>query len=191
MSVKTLLTAEDFLQMPDVPGKRFELVRGELVEIPGTTARHGEIAAVFYEVVRAFVRLHALGRVYFDGIGYIIARDRDIVRVPDVSFVAQRRIPETGAPDTHWPFAPDLAVEVVSTYDRAVDVYEKVREYLDAGTQLVWVAWPRTRSVTAHAADGSIVELGPDDELDGGDVLPGFRVRVSDLFEIDKLWSPL
>jgi Uma2 family endonuclease len=185
MSVKTLLTAEDFLQMPDVPGKRFELVRGELVEMSAATAKHGDIAALIYEVVRAFVRLHGLGRVYFDGVGYIVARDLDIVRVPDVSFVARSRIPETGVPDTHWPFAPDLAVEVVSTHDRAVDVYEKVREYLDAGTQLVWVAWPRTRSVTAHAADGSIRELGPDGDLDGGDVLPGFRVRVGDLFEID------
>jgi Uma2 family endonuclease len=185
MSVKTLLTAEDFLQMPEVPGKRFELVRGELVEMPGATALHGDVADLFREAIKSFVRRRKLGRVYGDGVGYIVARDRDVVRVPDASFVAQHRIPETGVPDTFWPFAPDLAVEVVSTGDRVEKVLEKVREYLAAGSRLVWVAWPRTRRVTAHGADGSTVELGPGDELDGGDVLPGFRVRVGDLFEVD------
>jgi Uma2 family endonuclease len=176
MSVKTLLTAEEFLESPEVPGVRYELVRGELVEMPGTTARHGDVAAVFYELVKAFVRLHRLGRVYFDGVGYIVARDRDTVRVPDVSFVARHRIPEAGVPDT--------LVEVVSSGDREEKVLEKVGEYLAAGTRLVWVAWPKTQSISVHAADGTVVELGPDDELEGGDVLPGFRVRVADLFDI-------
>jgi Uma2 family endonuclease len=81
--------------------------------------------------------------------------------------------------------APDLAVEVVSPNDRANDVQEKVGEYLAAGTRLVWVLWPRSRSVSVHAGRGVTHELGPDEELDGGEVLPGFRVRVANLFEVD------
>jgi Uma2 family endonuclease len=185
MSVRTLLTAEDFLALPDVPGKRFELVRGKLIEVSGATALHGEIVELIHEVLKVFVRLHHLGRVYGDSVAYIVAREPDIVRVPDVSFVARDRVPATGIPDTFWPFAPDLAVEVVSANDRVVEVRKNVREYLDGGTRAVWVAWPATRSIEVRTSARPPQDLGSDDELDGGDVLPGFRVRVADLFDID------
>ncbi len=80
------------------------------------------------------------------------------------------------------PVPPDLAVEIVSPNDRFSDVQAKVREYLAAGTRLVWVVWPEGRSVIVHGADG-VVELGPEDVLSGADVLPGFEVRVGQLFE--------
>ncbi len=79
---------------------------------------------------------------------------------------------------------PDLAVEIVSPNDRADDINDKVHEYLEAGARLVWVFWPRRRAVMVHEPDQPIHELGPDDFLDGGDVLPGFRVRVADLFAV-------
>jgi Uma2 family endonuclease len=186
VSIKTLLTAEDFLALAEVPGKRYELVRGDLVEMPAATALHGDIAGLIYDLLKAFVRLHALGRVYGDGVGYIVARDPDVVRVPDVSFVARERIPPAGSPDAFWPFAPDLAVEVVSAGDRPGKVQAKVQEYLAGGSRLVWVAWPATRTVVAHAADGSVRIYGPDDELDGDVVVPGFRVPVADLYEIGE-----
>lgn len=186
MSATTLMTAEDLLALPDVPGKRLELVRGELVEMPGATALHGDIVWVITSLLKAFVRLHKLGRVYGDAVSYIVARDPDIVRIPDVSFIARERVPAEGVPDTYWPFAPDLAVEVVSAGDRRQKIYAKVQDYLASGTRMVWVAWPSTRTVIAHGADGAVRRYGPDDELDGGDVLPGFRVRVADLFVIDE-----
>ena len=80
-----------------------------------------------------------------------------------------------------WPFAPDLAIEIASPSDRPEAVNDKVREYLDPSTRLVWVAWPTSRSITAYEPSLPRRELGPDDEIDGGDVLPGFRVRVSEL----------
>jgi Uma2 family endonuclease len=105
-----------------------------------------------------------------------------VVRIPDVSFIAQARLPDGSVPEGFIPGAPDLAVEIVSPGDRAEEVYGKVREYLDAGARLVWVVWPRHRAVTAYPPDGQSRELREDDELDGGAVLPGFRVRVGDLF---------
>lgn len=185
MSVKQRVTAEELWEMPEIPGKRFELVRGELVEVPGTSALHNFIAAILYRMIDAFVRPRRLGIVATDGASYLIARQPDVLRIPDVSFVSRERVPGGGIPKGYWPFAPDLVVEVVSPSDRAADLRDKVREYLNAGTRLVWVAWPEDRSVTVYGAGGEVRELGEGDELDGGEVLPGFRAPVADLFTVE------
>jgi Uma2 family endonuclease len=104
------------------------------------------------------------------------------VRIPDVSFIALARLPHGRVPEGYIDGAPDLAVEIVSPSDRAEDVYGKVREYLEAGTRLVWVVWPRYRAITAYTQDGQIRELRAGDELGGDDVLPGFRVPVAEIF---------
>ena len=186
MSVKQLLTAEQLWELPEAPGKRHELVKGELVEVPGAGALHGLIVGLIYRLLAAFVGEHGLGYAFGDGVGYILGREPDLVRIPDASYVARERFPEGGIPEGFWPIAPDLAVEVVSPHDRAEDVHDKVREYLAAGARLVWVLWPRSRAVTVHTAGVAPRELGDADELNGGDVLPGFRVRVADLFEVGR-----
>ncbi len=182
MSVKQLITAEDLWEMPEIPGKRFELVRGELVEVPGTSALHNFIVMTVARLLDTFVRPRRLGVVASDGASYLLTRSPDVLRIPDVSFVTRGRVPESGIPRRYWPLAPDLAVEIVSPSDRASDLREKVRDYLDAGTRLVWVLWPEDRSVTVYAAGSEVRELREGDELDGGEVLPGFRARVADLF---------
>lgn len=81
-----------------------------------------------------------------------------------------------------WEMPPDLVVEVVSPGDTQTEVQAKVREWIEAEVPLVWVARPRTRTVEAIS---SLLERkvdGPEDMLDGGDVLPGFSCRVADLF---------
>ena len=186
MGVKQLVTVEELWALPEKPGVRYELVAGELVEAPAAGARQGLIAALVYDLIRAFVREHDLGLVFPDGVGYILDRDPDLLRIPDVSFIAWARVPEDGIPEGFWLGAPDLAVEIVSPHDRANDVHDKVREYLEAGAQLVWVLWPKRRSVTTHTRDGVTREFNPDDELLGGDVLPGFRVRVAELFAVQS-----
>ncbi|MDP9374478.1 MAG: Uma2 family endonuclease [Chloroflexota bacterium] len=186
MGVKQLVTAEELWAMPEKPGVRYELVEGELVEVPTAGALHNLIVGLVYKLIDAFVLQRDLGLTFSDGTGYVLHHGPDLLRIPDVSFVSWGRVPEEGVPEGFWPVAPDSAVEVVSPNDRADEVHDKVREYLAAGTRLVWVLWPKRRSVTAHAPDGVARELGPDDELDGGDVLPGFRVRVAALFEVRR-----
>ena len=187
MSVKQLVTAEDLRAMPEKPGVNYELVDGELVEVPGANPLHGLIMALVLRLIDAYVRERDLGLAFGDNTGYVLRRAPDQVRIPDVSFVSWAHVPEEGVPEEgFWPFAPDLAVEIVSPGDRANDVHDKVREYLAAGTALVWVLWPRPRSVTVHTPDGLMRELGPEAELDGGDVLPGIRVRVNELFEVRR-----
>jgi Uma2 family endonuclease len=185
MSVKQLMTVDQLWEMPEVPGERFELVNGELVELPGATLLHGLIAALIYRLIDSFASERGLGLTVGDGVAYALQRDPAIVRIPDVSFISRARVPGAGMLDEFVPFAPDLAVEIVSRNDRAMDVRAKVREYLAAGTRPVWVLWPDDRSVTAYTADVAPRELGPDGMLDGGDVLPGFQVRVGELFEIE------
>lgn len=85
--------------------------------------------------------------------GFIFQRDLDVVRAPDAAFVASDRIPKTGVPVGYWPFAPDLAVEVVSPSDRLADVHAEIVDYLAAGTRLVWRVEPEIRMVHVYRAD--------------------------------------
>lgn len=185
MSIKQLISAEDLWTMPEIPGKRFELVNGELVEVPGAGVIHSWIMGNIYRLLFAFAMQHRLGLVFADGASYVLRRDPDHIRIPDVSFVARERVPASGMPKGYWMLAPDLAVEVVSPEDRATELRDKARDYLEAGTRQVWVLWPDERAITLHQPDRAPTDLGPDDTLDGGDLLPGFQVRVAALFDVE------
>jgi Uma2 family endonuclease len=84
--------------------------------------------------------------------------------------------------DSFWPGAPDLAVEVVSPNDTIREIEERVRAWLDAGTKMVWVVNPKWRTVSVHRSATDPTTLTEKDELTGGDVVPGFRCRVRDVF---------
>lgn len=99
MSVKYLATAEELWTMPDPPGKRRELVDGEIVEMSPATMLHGVIVGKVYEAIVDFVHQHDLGIVAAGDVGYVLRRDPDQVRAPDVSFVTWERVPESGLPD--------------------------------------------------------------------------------------------
>ncbi len=184
MAVMQLVTAEQFVDLPDIPGKRLELVQGEVIEMPPPGLVHNLITGLVYRLLEAFASERNLGLVFLDNAGYLLSRGPDTMRVPDVSVVLWEHVPETGMPERFWSIPPDLAVEIVSPSDRASDVHDKVYQYLASGTQLVWVLWPTTQSVSVFGKDGMLSELGPEHELDGGDVLPEFHVRVADLFNI-------
>ncbi|MBO9404490.1 MAG: Uma2 family endonuclease [Thermomicrobium sp.] len=179
-----LLTAEDLEGLPEQPGVRYELDEGKLVEMPGAGGIHAAIVVRLVLLLHQFVTSRRLGFVFGDGLGYILRRNPDTVRIPDVSVVRRERVPAAGIPEGFWPGAPDLAVEIVSPHDRAEEVHERVRDYLGAGVRLVWVLWPKSRTVTVYWPDGTARELGPDEKLTGGDVLPGFEMTVSDLFVV-------
>jgi len=143
--------------------------------------RHGRIACAVAAVLRDFVQERGLGVVLSAEPGFVIARDPDTVRAPDVAYVAKERIPET-EPVGFFRGAPDLAVEVLSPNDPAGDVLAKVQDWLDAGCRAVWVVDPKTRSVTVYHSRRQITVLSESEALDGGDVLPGLRISLADLF---------
>jgi Uma2 family endonuclease len=183
MSTRTrLVTADEFLVWPDEPGFRQELIRGEVVTMSLPGGEHGEVALEIAYLILGHVKAHKLGKVYAAETGFIVERDPDTVRGADVAFVAAARLATITNRKKHIPFGPDLAVEVRSPNDRDDEVEEKVQLWLSAGSQIVWVVDPEARVVVVYRRGAEPVTLREDDEIDAGEVLPGFRCRVSDFF---------
>ena len=131
----------------------------------------------------AYVRAHDLGRVSGGDTGFLLTTAPDTVRAPDVAFVRADRVPARGTQRGYFRGAPDLAVEVISPNDLYTEVDEKVAEWLEHGTRLVFVVNPRRKTVAVHRADGSVRVLTIADVLDGEDVVPGWTLAVRDIFE--------
>jgi Uma2 family endonuclease len=178
-----LYTADDLWEMSHHPGetRRLEVVNGELRDMTPTGGLHGVIALEFGYHILHYVKQHKLGYVTSAETGFILAAEPYTVRAPDVGFVIKERI--SGAlPQKYFPFAPDLAVEVVSPSDTAQDIREKVFDFLKAGTRLVWVVYPESRTVDVYRSnDVQVVEMSG--VLDGGEVLPGFNLPLRAVFE--------
>lgn len=174
------MTAEEFWNLPD-DGKRRSLVRGEVVEEVRPGALHGVLAVRLSSRLERWSESGPGGAVGVES-GFFLERDPDTVRGPDVYYIAPERASGVSIPEAFWNTAPDLAVEIVSPSDKVGDVREKVRDYLAAGTPLVWVVYPRTREVVVHTPDGLARTYGVSDVLEGFEALPGFRCAVADLF---------
>lgn len=177
----TLATADELFMLPD-DGFRYELVRGELRRMPPAGSEHGAVIMNIGTPLDQFVKAHRLGVVFGAETGFKIASDPDTVRAPDLAFIRRERIPAEGIPRSFWPGAPDLAVEVISPGDTYTEVEEKTSDWLNAGTRLVLVLNPRTRTVTVHTSPTDAIRLTDSDTLHGGDLLPGFSCRVAELF---------
>ena len=175
------VTAEELFMMPK-DGFRYELVKGELRKISPAGSEHGAIIVNITVLLGQHVKSKKLGVCFGAETGFKIASDPDTVRAPDVAFVSRERVPEGGIPKKFWPGAPDLAVEVISPGDTVDEVEEKVEDWLATGTRAVWVVSPKRRSVTVYRSMTDVTRLSEADELDGGEVVPGFRCKVSEFF---------
>jgi Uma2 family endonuclease len=176
-----LVTAEELLRMPD-DGYRYELVRGELRKMAPAGHLHGRIAINVTTPLDRHVRAHTLGTVYAAQTGFKLASNPDVVRAPDVAFIRRERVEEVGDVEGYWPGAPDLAVEVISPSDTYAEVQEKVFDWIEAGTQMVILVMPRQRTVTVYRSLADIIMLTEHDTLDGGNVVPGWKIPVRELF---------
>ena len=183
-TVEPRYSLEEFERLPDDPaGERRELVRGMLVREPAAGFEHGWIAATVCEMLGGFVRARRLGVVVGAETGFLLLDAPPVVRAPDVAFVTASRLPVgTTAIKGFASLAPDLAVEVVSPSTTRRGMREKVRDYLDAGTRLVWVLDPGDLTLRVCRADGSETSLRRGDDVDGEDVLPGFRAAMAEFF---------
>ncbi len=176
-----VMTADELLLMPK-DGFRYELVKGELKKMSPAGFEHGVIGMNLGMLLARYVKANKLGDVCLAETGFKIASAPDTVLAPDVSFVRRERIPESGRPQAFYPGAPDLAVEVVSPGDTKKEVAGKVEDWLAAGCQAVWVINSKRRTVVIHRPQTEALTLTEDDELDGQDVVPGFRCSVSEIF---------
>ena len=181
-TLKKLFTAEELLCLP-TGGRRLELVKGKVYETAPAGGRHGHTTMKISVPLTLHVWSHDLGHVFTAETGFILHRDPDTVRAPDVSFVSMTRLRLDNIPDGYIDLAPDLVVEVVSPGDSRQEVREKVEEWLRAGVRLVWVIFPITRTATVYRSLEDVIHLTEADYLEGEAVAPGFSCRVGDLFD--------
>lgn len=177
-----LLTVDQFERLPEEDGYRVELAAGRLVREPLPGPRHGRIGVKLGARIDAFAVEHDLGLTFSEA-GFVLSRDPDTVRGPDLSFVSQSRLPPQGYAGTFWHMAPDLAVEILSPSNRWAEMRRKALEYLDAGSRLVWLIDAERKCVTVYRPDDEPLHVDDGGVLDGGVVLPGFSLSLTELFD--------
>jgi len=182
MSTKTLLTSDELWKIV-ANGSRYELSKGELVSMTPIGIQHGAVVGNLQLLLGTFVKKNGLGLVGPE-IGFRLSRDPDTVRAPDVAFIAKSRLPKEGIPKKFADFPPDLAVEVLSPEDTASELLRKVEEYLQAGVPLIWVVDPATQTVTVYRSLQDVHIVSSDQQLEGGEAVPGFQCKVADLFTL-------
>jgi Uma2 family endonuclease len=179
MATKTLLTVEDFMRLPESVGSqdvRYELVEGELVAMSPGMLSHNLIRDTLLVILKTFVGPRKLGTVVSEQAFQLSERT---VRVPDVALVQAGRQLATDRPTEG---APDLVMEVVSPTNTAREMDQRVSDYFAAGCRRVWVVYPEEREVYIHGLAGVTRRRG-DHVLEDAELLPGFSVKVSSLFE--------
>jgi Uma2 family endonuclease len=175
------LTVADVERMGST-GERMELIDGVLREKEPMGGWHGEAEAEIFGPLHAYVKRHGLGRVYPSDTQFKILREPDIIHIPDIAVVRADRLPPREARKSVMPLAPDLVVEVISPNDRSAAVMEKIERYERAGVPLIWLVDERRRTVEVRALGQPPRLLREGDVLDGGAVVPGFRLPVADIF---------
>jgi len=178
--MSNLMTAEKFFQVSE--GQSCELVKGEFITMSPAGGSHGKFTSRIPRIVGDFVEAHDLGETFGAETGFIIFRNPDTVRAPDFAFISKERLPLIKEFDEFISIAPDLAVEIVSPYDRWTKVEEKVNDYLRAGVRLVWVINPSIRTIHVYRGFANVTVLTIGDVLSGEDVLPGFSAPAARIF---------
>jgi Uma2 family endonuclease len=178
MAAPALRTAEDALRLN--PGELWELVEGRVVLVSPAGARHGRIVARVSRALSEFVEPRRLGVVLTGDVGFVVRRNPDTVRAPDVAFVREERFPD-GLPAEFIEGAPDLAVEVLSPGDRWAAVTSKAREFIAAGSAAVWAIDPADEQVRIYTTDGECM-LAPSEALEAPALLADFRLSARDLW---------
>jgi Uma2 family endonuclease len=174
-------TVEDVVHFDDHKDQLCELYDGTLVR--KTVGLFESLLAVrISTLLSIFVSAKNLGVVAgSDGMMQLFP---DEVRIPDVSFISNTRLANSGFPEAAAPhMAPELAVEVICRSNTREEMNRKLTEYFEAGTRAVWYVYPKTRKVVTYTSPDSFTELNESDTLDGGEVLPGFTLNLKTLFE--------
>lgn len=162
----------------------YEIIDGQRVELPPKSI----LASRVTNNIHIQLGYHLIGNPVGEALMETLLRlplsvDRN--RRPDVAFVSAKAIaaaPSQPGSDNAWAVLPELMVEVVSPHDIAEEIIEKINEYFAAGTKLVWIVYPTQRLLYVYESPRQVRILSETDELDGGVVLPGFRIRIGSLF---------
>ncbi len=172
---------------PDTPAPEeplYEVVNGRRVELPPMSAYSTLIASRIVQELGPYAKARRLGTVVAEML-FILDPVLNLRRRPDVAFVSaerwplSREIPEVG----DWEVVPDLAIEAVSPHDLFRDVVAKMHEYFEKGVQQVWVVFPPKQQIFVFDSPNEVRILTAGQDLEGGTLLPGFRLNVASLFQ--------
>lgn len=183
-----LMTLEEFVEAFDK--EPFDLIDGEITLLSPTMYDHGNVQSNLLTALTLFIVPRGLGKIYVDS-PFVLTYQSGWVkgaRVPDLMYFGMERLAAYKAADPeygHKPFVltPDLAVEIISPTDSFTEVHKKIKAYLNDGVRLVWVFDLAQRAVIVVQPNLPDTVVQSDDNLTGGEVIPGFEVRVSALFE--------
>ncbi len=180
MGAKTPLSVEQFDRLLEPDELRYELDEGELIEMTRPRVTHNRIVLKLTRVLLGYLETHALGELFTSDNLFVLGPTTK--RAPDLSFILAARA-STIDPARDIPGAPDLAIEVLSPSDKVEAMRRKIRQYLAAGAQVVWLVYPNTREVEVWgSASGAARILGQDEILEAPELLPGFSCPVKSLF---------
>lgn len=180
---QTHVSLAEFLALAErdeTPGKRLQLVSGEIIEVP-SNAYASSIAQMIAFYIRLYLQQNAIdGHVTGEAGGYMVNGEP---YAPDVAYLSKAKQPVLDGKGYN-SVAPELAVEV--EYPPSVKsqraLTRKISNYVAAGT-LVWVVYPENKVVEVYAPGQSAQIFTADDELDGSAVLPGFRLPLKTIFD--------
>lgn len=177
----TLMTAAELLELPRGQ-HRHELINGELKTMSPASHNHGRLCARITMFLAQFVLQQKLGDVYGAETGFILTSNPDTVLAPDTAFINEDRAREYRQTPGYWPGPPDLAVEVLSPGETGPKTKKKVAQWLEYGTQQVWIVNSKSETVTIYRSSGESITFGHEETVEADDLLPGFRVAVADIF---------
>ena len=175
MGARTALTPADLLTLPRSPaGEHYELSEGELITVGNAGARHERLKQQIAKLLTAYSIEHPVGEVFC---GTQFTLSESTARIPDVAFVLNAKLERFPDDDSAIPFAPDVAIEIISDSEAAADSEEKTQQYLAAGVAEVWQIYPRLRLVRVRQFS-STLDLRGDQVIESA-TLPDFRAAVN------------
>lgn len=172
------MTADEFEFSPFA--ETHELIRGELYPIMPAGALRGIVTNRLSTHLSFFVMENGLGEIFAAETGFKLFNQSTVGA--DVAFVGKEKIAKYGVPDSFFPTAPDLAVEVVSPGNTSEEISIKVEDYLVSGSRLVWIIYPKRKVVVVYRENKTVSFLHEEDELSGEDVIPNFKLSLEKVF---------
>lgn len=174
-----LITGEDLLEMGDIGP--YELIEGRIIKMSPVKMPHGKYEMRLARYLGNFIEEHQLGEVNGGEVGIYTHRDPDTIRAADILFISHARLTQA-TPGGFLDVAPELVVEILSPSDRWSEVRKKLREYFEIGVIVVLILEPEEQIITVYRSLTEVAEFAIQDTLTLEDVLPGFALRLADLF---------
>lgn len=182
---RKIWTDEEFMALPE-DGNRYEVVNGELVTVGSAGAKHGYYVSLIHIILGSYVRSQRIGFTFDSDTSFKMKSGNR--RSPACSFFSKERLQSLGGiPRGYIEGSPDLAVEVLSDANTVGEIHDRLVEYFENGSRLVWIIHPEEKYVLVYRRPEPEALKKPGDILEGGEVIPGFALDLSEFFAEPEL----